>query len=65
MDWFQQLGNMAAFFQNAPALAYDMTFNGPRADTFAYRMAYSANATSAEFDPYPLESEIAFPSEEG
>lgn len=65
MDWWQQFGNMAAFFQDAPAMAADLTFNGPRNDAFGYRMAYSLNATAAEFDPYPMESEMAFPSEEG
>lgn len=55
MDWFTRLGNMAAFFPDTPALAWDFAMNGPNADLAGYGLAYSLQATPESIDVYPSE----------
>ena len=60
MDWFNQLGNMAAFFPDSPALAWDFALNGPDPDLVGYGLAYGLQATPEAIDVYPQE-ETPFP----
>ena len=55
MDWFNALGNMAAFFPDSPALAVDMALNGADPDMVGYGLAYGLQATPTQFDVYPTE----------
>jgi hypothetical protein len=53
MDWFDQLGNMARFFPDSPALAVDMALGGADPDMVGYGLAYGLQATPTQFDVYP------------
>lgn len=59
MDWFTQLGNMAAFFPDTPALAFDMALNGAEPNLVGYDMAYGLQAAQTPIDVYPPE-EMSF-----
>lgn len=53
MDWFNQLGNMAAFFPDTPALAWDMALGGAEPDFIGYDMAHDLQDTAIPLDVYP------------
>lgn len=60
MDWFDQLGNMAAFFPDTPGLAFDFAMNGANPDLIGYELAYELQNTETPIDVYPSE-EMSFP----
>lgn len=53
MDWFDALGNMAGFFPDTPALAWDMAMNGSSPDLVGYGLAYGLQAAQTPIDIYP------------
>jgi hypothetical protein len=62
MDWFTQLGNMAAMFPDTPALAYDFALNGSDPDTIGYGLAYGLQAMPTPIDVYsPEEPSLVAP----
>jgi len=63
MDWWQQFGNMLQFMPDTPALAFDMTVNGPGYDAFAYSLAYNMQNSPTGLEVYPNEG-MAFPGGE-
>lgn len=58
MDWWDQVGNMAAFMQDTPALGVDLALHGPNADHVGYDLAFGLQATATPLDVYP--SEMSF-----
>lgn len=58
MDWWNRVGAMYQFFNNTPALGYDMATKGPQGD-FAYNLAYGLQAADADFDVYPVDTQNA------
>jgi hypothetical protein len=56
MDWFNALGNMARFFPDAPALAFDFALNGADPDLTGYGLAYTLQAMPTSIDVYPTET---------
>ena len=63
MEWWQQFGNMLQFMPDTPALAFDMTTNGPKYTPFAYSLAYNMQNSSAGLEVYPPEG-MTFPQGE-
>ncbi|MFD5107119.1 hypothetical protein [Streptomyces cinereoruber] len=53
MDWFDQLGHMASFFPDSPALAVDMALHGADPDLVGYGLAYGLQVTPTQLDVYP------------
>lgn len=56
MDWFTALGNMAAFFPDTPALAFDMALNGSEPDLTGYGLAHQLQGTATPIEVYPQET---------
>lgn len=57
MDWFDHLGNYAAFFPDSPALAVDMTTNHPMSHGYlGYPLAYSMQDTPNQIEVYPSDN---------
>lgn len=52
MDWFNQIGNMSAFFPDTPALAVDFALNGDP-DVVGYGLAYGLQQAPEAIDVYP------------
>lgn len=63
MEWWQDFGAMLQFMPDTPALAADMSLNGPKYHPFGLSLAYNAQNTPAGIQPYPDEG-ISFPGEE-
>lgn len=61
MDWWDSVGNMAAFFGDTPALAVDMALHGPNPDHVGYDLAFGMQAASTPIDVYPTEASFAEP----
>jgi hypothetical protein len=53
MEFWDQIGNFAAFMPGAPALAVDMATNGPNPDMMGYDLAYGLQATPQPISLYP------------
>lgn len=62
MDWFTQLGNMAQFMPDTPALAFDMATKGPNHDAFNYSLAYNIQDSPTPLNVYPAEEQPFAPS---
>lgn len=60
MEWFDELGNMAALFPDTPALAFDFALNGANPNLVGYGLAYGLQSVEAPIDVYPPE-EMPFP----
>lgn len=63
MEWWQQFGNMVMMMPDAPALAFDMTVNGPADEAFGYSLAYNMQNTPVPLEIYPSEG-MTFPEGE-
>lgn len=63
MDWWQELGVALQFMPDTPALAFDMTMDGPSYQPFRYTLMYNMQNSPQGLDVYPAEG-IAFPGEE-
>lgn len=59
MDWFNALGNFAAFFPDTPGLAWDMALNGADPDLVGYGLAYGLQVSPTPIDVYPPEDLFA------
>lgn len=57
MDWFQDLGNMAGLFPDAPGLAFDFALNGANPNLVGYGLAYGFQSTPTPIDIYPSEDD--------
>jgi hypothetical protein len=55
MNWWTTLGNYLSFFDETPALAFDMAMNGPNADHVGYDLAFGLQAAKTPIDVYPAE----------
>jgi hypothetical protein len=54
VDWWDKLGNYAAFFPDSPALAVDMTTNHHMsAGYLGYPLAYGLQDTPTQIQVYP------------
>jgi hypothetical protein len=62
VDWFTQLGNMAQFMPDTPALAFDMATKGPNHDAFNYSLAYNIQDSPTPLNVYPAEEQPFAPS---
>lgn len=66
MEWFTQLGNMAAFMPDTPALAWDFAINGADPDTIGYGLAYGLQSMPTAIDVYsPDEPSFSAPDSGG
>lgn len=63
MEWWDDLGVMLQFMPDTPALAVDMTTNGPKYAPFKYSLAYNMQNSPAGLEVYPS-TEGAFPGGE-
>lgn len=54
MGWWNQLGSMYMGLNDYPALAVDLSTNGPRGD-FGYTLAGLLNSTPTPLNVYPPE----------
>jgi hypothetical protein len=61
VNWWTTLGNYLSFFDDTPALAYDMAMGGPNANHVGYDLAFGLQATSAPIDVYPSETGFSEP----
>lgn len=59
MEWWDEIGNFAAFFPDTPALAVDFALRGANPDYVGYALAYGMQKTPTEIDVYPPE-EMSF-----
>lgn len=55
MNWWTTFGNYLGFFDETPALAFDMAMNGPNAAHIGYGLAYGLQSTATPIDVYPSE----------
>lgn len=55
MNWWTTFGNYLSFFDETPALAFDMAMHGPNADHVGYDLAFGLQATPTPIDVYPSE----------
>lgn len=62
MDWWTEVGNMASFMPDQPALAVDMAVNGPAYHAFGLNLANSMQGTSAPLEVYPQDP-MSFPDQ--
>lgn len=53
MDWWTEVGNMASFMPDQPALAVDMAVNGPAYHAFGLDLADGVQRTPAPLEVYP------------
>lgn len=58
MDWWQDLGVMLQFMPETPALAFDMTTQGPSHEPFRYSLAYNMQNSPTGIEIYPQEGII-------
>jgi len=59
MEWFNTLGNYAAFFPDSPALAVDMTTNHNMShDYLGLPLAYGAQDTPSPIEVYPPDNPL-------
>lgn len=63
MDWWQDFGVMLQFMPDTPALAFDMTTDGPKYQPFKYSLAYNMQNSPTSLEIYPPEG-MAFPGGE-
>lgn len=63
MEWWDDFGVMLQFMPDTPALAFDMTVNGPASKPFKYSLAYSMQNSPVGLEVYPPEG-VTFPGEE-
>lgn len=63
MEWWRQFGNMLQFMPDTPALAFDMSVNGPAHEPFAYSLAYNMQNSPTGLEVYPQEG-MTFPGGE-
>lgn len=62
MEWWQEFGVYLQFMPDTPALAFDMTTNGPEYTPFGYSLAYNMQHSPTGLEIYPQEG-MAFPGE--
>lgn len=55
MEWWTRIGNMSMLFPDTPALAIDMSLNGPEYGPFAYGLTYNLQKTPVPLEVYPPE----------
>jgi hypothetical protein len=55
MEWFERLGAMYQFLNNAPPLAQQFSTAGPQTD-LGYLLAYASQNTSTPLDVYPADA---------
>lgn len=55
MNWWTTLGNYVTFFDDTPALGFDMAMGGPNADNVGYGLAFGLQAARTPIDVYPAE----------
>lgn len=53
MDWWDAIGNYAAFLPQAPALAVDMATGAHSNDYLGYPLAYALQDTPTPIQVYP------------
>lgn len=59
MDWWDALGNYAAFFPDSPSLAVDMTTNHPMSHAYlGYPLAYALQDTPSPIQVYPPDNPL-------
>ena len=63
MEWWDDFGVMLQFMPDTPALALDMTTNGPKYEPFKYSLAYNMQNSPSGLEIYPDEG-MAFPGGE-
>lgn len=63
MEWWQDFGAMLQFVPDSPALAFDMSVNGPRYQPFGLSLAYNMQNSQTPLNVYPPEG-VALPEEE-
>jgi len=63
MEWFQDLGVNLQFMPDTPALAFDMTVNGPQHAPFKYSLAYNMQNSPTPLNMYPQDG-VASPEGE-
>ena len=63
MDWWEDFGVLLQFLPDTPALAFDMSANGPQDQAFKYSLAYNMQNTATPIEVYPPEG-MTFPGEE-
>lgn len=61
MNWWNTLGNYLSFFDETPALAFDMAMGGPNAAHVGYDLAFGLQAARTPIDVYPSEMTFAEP----
>lgn len=61
MGWWTQFGNYLSFFDETPALAFDMALNGPNPGHVGYDLAFGLQAARTPIDVYPSEMTFAEP----
>lgn len=62
MEWWQEFGATLQFMPDSPALAFDMTVNGPQYHPFALSLAYNMQNSPTALNVYPPEG-VALPEE--
>lgn len=63
IEWWQDFGAALQFMPDTPALAFDMTVNGPKEDGFRYSLMYNMQNTPQGIEIYPPEG-VTFPQGE-
>lgn len=63
MEWWQDMGAMLQLMPETPALAVDMTLNGPQYHPFGLSLAYNMQNSPTGLEVYPPEG-MTFPGEE-
>lgn len=63
VEWWDDFGVMLQFMPDTPALAFDMSVNGPQHAPFKYSLAYNMQNSPAGLEIYPP-TEGTFPGGE-
>ena len=63
MEWWQELGVSLQFMPDTPALAYDMTVNGPKYAPFKHSLSYNMQNSDTSLNAYPPDG-VTFPEGE-
>ncbi|MEV4228135.1 hypothetical protein AB0J81_13745 [Streptomyces bobili] len=56
MEWWSTFGNYLGFFDETPALAFDMALDGPNSNHVGYDLAFGLQASRTPLDVYPSET---------
>lgn len=63
MEWWDDLSVMLQFMPDTPALAFDMTVNGPKYQPFRTSLAYNMQNSPTGLEIYPPDG-VTFPGGE-